>query len=96
MSKRRSQPEIPVPVIDGFLEVGVGGLYAGMNPTDRLREIYGIIEDQEVRIIRNQNRRRLPDLERINAAQYHLGQIAAVNALIDLPPPREVGFSSVS
>lgn len=92
MAQRKKLEEIPEPAIDGLLEVTIGGLYAGLHPTDATRHILATMQDHEQWILQKQNRRKNPDQDRVNTALHNLGRIAALNAFLDMPQPSKLGF----
>ncbi|PJE65663.1 hypothetical protein COU91_00445 [Candidatus Saccharibacteria bacterium CG10_big_fil_rev_8_21_14_0_10_47_8] len=92
MSKRKERPPIPSPAIDGFLEVTIGAMQSGMSLREQSREILDVIQDHEEKLIPRELKRDPENQQREEAAQYHLGQIAAINALIDEEPKKRAGF----
>ena len=70
----------------------IGSLYAGMTATDASSRALETIQEHEEWVLRNQNRRKTPDQQRIEIAHRHLGQLVALNALLELPIPNKVGF----
>ena len=94
MSKGK-RPDIPSPAIDGVLEVTIGAVHAGIELTNASRSLLGLIYDHENRLARPNRKQSHIDPERIEVAQHHVGQLAAIHALLEPnEKPYPIGFSS--
>ncbi|HSX18251.1 MAG TPA: hypothetical protein VLE51_02780 [Candidatus Saccharimonadales bacterium] len=94
MSKRKIS-DIPSPAIDGALEVTIGAMHSGMELTEASRTLLDLIYDHEDRLARPNRKRPNIDSERVQAAQHHVGQLAAIHALLEPnEKPYPIGFSS--
>jgi|GEM_PF-5352665 len=94
MSDHEEPHHIPAPAITGFLEIAEHAVLGGMDITDRIRGNLDLIEDHESYIASQQEDHRVePEHQpRIDSAYYHLGKIAALNALLDRPERHKLGF----
>lgn len=99
MGEDNNAHPISASAIDGFLEVTLGAMYAGFELTDQSRGTLDIIEDHEETLLEEvsngteANEVASKPESRKEVAQFHLGQIAAINALLDIEKPdRKVGF----
>ncbi len=78
------------PLMDGSLDVLLSAMYSGMHMNESATSIIWHIGEHEDRIVNSGDYEE--GSERLAAAWHRLGQIAAIEALLELPEPRKVGF----
>jgi hypothetical protein len=83
MNVPENTPEIPDAAIDGFLSVAIPAILNG-STSEIIIENLDAIEGHEAYVALNEAEEK-PDYgeERVAAAHYHLGQIAALYAFLD-------------